>query len=173
MEGQGSLIATGLCSTNGFCPGMFTATVSGPPLGAADVTFDVTVGPNAVFAGRISGRVNINALASCFPATGSGTMNGGELTLVFTGTLCAVANGTTYSLRGGVQIYTTNQCPTSNQWTAISGTLDAFGEVHTAGPTPVPPPTPIPVNPMPAGVNHAIVSLIGSAGQLPAPCPSP
>ncbi len=166
-------MATGPCTSGNTCPGVFTGTLSGLPLGSADVTFDVLVGPFASIGGRFGTRLDTGVGEACFGAIGSGQMNGGALTLTLNGTFCTDA--TTYDLHGAVQIYTTNPCPSSFQWTAMSGTFDAFGDVHTSGPTPTPLPTPTPtlINPMPSGVNHALVSIIGAAGQIPAPCPSP
>jgi hypothetical protein len=180
LEGQGSLTANGPCFTD-ICLGIFTGSVSGPPLGAVDLTFNVFT--------TISG-VNPNCIGGCFPAGGTGQLNGGELTLVFSGTYCIPGAcigapfagagrqtdppvAVTYTLTGSVQIYTTQVCPTSGQWTAMSGTLNASSEMHTSGSTPTPAPTPAVVNPLPPGSNHALISIIGGAGQLPAPCPSP
>jgi len=184
LEGQGSLMASGPCSGSSsagvfFCPGVFSGTVSGSPLGTLDLTFDVlTVLRTSI------GGVFVDEIG-CTPATGSGQLNGGQLSLVFSGTFCGpgpspdpggrFGASPTFTLRGSVQIHTTQLCPASGQWTAMSGTLDAFGEMHTSGPspTPTPAPAPVPVNPFPSGPNHAIISLIGAANQLPAPCPSP
>ena len=79
LEGQGSLTATGPCLTD-TCPGIFTGTVSGPPLGAVDLTFNVFTA---------NSRVNVNGSGGCFPAGGTGQLNGGELTLVFSGSFCS------------------------------------------------------------------------------------
>jgi hypothetical protein len=168
MEGQGSLKATGDCSTSicpsgdcsvVTCPGIFTATVEGPPFGVMDVSINVITSATA------------DPITSCYTAAGSGSINSGDMTISFTGKLCTVPNGNLYNLRGGIQIYTTNLC--SVPWMATSGTFDAFGGVHTIGPTPVPPPTPTPVNPIPTGTNHAVISMIGATNVLSAPCPSP
>jgi hypothetical protein len=188
LEGQGSLTATGPCliGAGAICPRIFTGTVSGPPLGTVDLIFNVFTA---------NSRVNVNGSGGCFPASGTGQLNGGHLTLVFSGTFCNPGGrfagagqqlgrnqaqtdppvAVTYTLTGSVQIYTTQLCPASGQWTAMSGTLNAFGEMHTSGPTATPAPTPTPtlVNPLPTGPNDAIISIIGAAGQLPAPCPSP
>jgi len=162
LEGQGSLRATGPCSTTAGCPGIFTGTVVGPPLGSVDLTFNVSV---------ISLPFGVNVFPGCSPASGSGQLSGGELALAFTGEFCRPPGSSTFTLKGSVEVYTTQLCPASGPWMAMSGAFDAFGEMHTSGPTPTPAPSP--ANPLPAGPNQAIISIIGSAGQLPAPCPSP
>ena len=173
MEGQGSIAPTGNCSAAA-CPGSFTASLSGPPLGKVKLHFNLSVEPKP------------DAFTGCHEASGAGVLYG--LTISFVGTLCTPHNGgffngtvLRYSLRGGVQIFDTDFCVPAMlgpMQTAISGTFDALGEVHPyPGPSPTPTPVrpkPIPNNPIPSGEsNLAVVSMIGTSGRLPAPCPSP
>lgn len=125
LEGEGSLTAAGPCflSSGLICPGVLTAKLNGPPFGLVDLTFNVFTNGTPV---------NPNCIGGCFPAGGNGQLNGGELTLAFSGTYCipgaciggrvagagqqtAAPVSFTYTLTGSFQIYTTQVCPTSGQ----------------------------------------------------------
>ena len=112
----------------------------------------------------------------CYHTGGFAAINpgGNPLQVTFEGELC-VTSFFTYLLRGTLNIIPDNVCPSIPPLMVSAGELIAYGAVHTSGPMPTPGPTPgnpIPVNQL-GGNAGAIISVIGSTGQIPAPCPSP
>ena len=107
---------------------------------------------------------------SCNLTTGSATIGpiDNPLEVSFEGELCT-PTFFTYVLRGTLSVMPQQTCQTA-PWMVSSGELMAFGAVHTVGPTPLPEGNPIPPNQF---SSSAIISIIGSTGQIPAPCPSP
>jgi hypothetical protein len=82
----------------------------------------------------------------------------------FDGEFCAGFD--TYSLRGILEISPADACQVPQVVTV--GDLTAFGSVHPLGPSPTPT-----INPFPAGFNSsALISIIGTVGEIGAPCPS-
>jgi len=163
MEGTGALVPTSpTCGADGLCPGNLTASLTGTPFGPLSLDMDVSVHQTA-------------GPDSCYLTTGSASIgSGGNQSLTFEGELC-VTSFYTYLLRGTVNITPDNVCPSTPPLMVSAGELIAYGAVHTSGPIPTPGPTPgnpIPIN-QPGGNTGAIISLIGSTGQIPAPCPSP
>jgi hypothetical protein len=164
LEGTGALVPTSpTCDANGFCPGDLTASLTGPPFGPLSLDMGVSVhqpaGPD-----------------SCYLTTGSASIGSGgnQSQVSFEGELC-VTSFFTYLLRGTVNIIPVNVCPSTPPLMVSAGELIVYGAVHTSGPIPTPGPTPgnpIPVNQQ-GGNAGAIISIIGSTGQIPAPCPSP
>jgi len=164
MEGTGALVPTSpTCGVDGLCPGNLTASLTGTPFGPLSLDMDVhvhqTAGPD-----------------SCYLTGGSASISSGgnPSQVTFEGELC-VTSFFTYLLRGTVNIIPDNVCPSTPPLMVSAGELIAYGAVHTSGPIPTPGPTPgnpIPVN-QPGGNAGAIISIIGSTGQIPAPCPSP
>jgi hypothetical protein len=121
---------------------------------------------------------------SCYLTTGGAEIGSINNTYIvdFEGELC-LPTSFTYVLRGTVNIIPVNTCPVNNSAYAplmvSAGELIVYGGVHTSGPVPTATPggtNPIPVS-LPAGGGGsgggAIISIIGSTGQIPAPCPSP
>ena len=164
MEGTGTLVPTSpTCGVDGLCPGNLTASLNGTPFGPLSLDMDVSVHQTA-------------GPDSCYLTTGSASIasGGNPSQVTFEGELC-VTSFFTYLLRGTVNITPDNVCPSTPQLMVSAGELIAYGAVHTSGPIPTPGPTPgnpIPVN-QPGGNAGAIISIIGSTGQIPAPCPSP
>ncbi len=118
---------------------------------------------------------------SCYLTTGGASIVSTNNTSIlnFEGELC-LPTYFTYLLKGTVNISPENTCPTNNDaiepLMVSAGEFTAYGAVHTIGAVPPPGGNPIPVS-LPAGGGGsgagAIVSVIGSTGQIPAPCPSP
>jgi hypothetical protein len=164
MEGTGALVPTSpTCGVDGLCPGNLTASLTGTPFGPLSLDMDVSVHQTA-------------GPDSCYLTTGSASIasGGNPSQVTFEGELC-LTSFFTYLLRGTVNITPDNVCPSTPPLMVSAGELIAYGAVHTSGPTPTPGPTPgnpIPVN-QPGGNAGAIISIIGSTGQIPAPCPSP
>ena len=164
LEGTGALVPTSpTCGADGSCPGDLTASLTGPPFGELSLNMDVSVHQPA-------------SPDSCYLTRGSASIGSGgnQSQVTFEGELC-VTSFFTYLLRGTVNIIPDNACPSAPPLMVSAGELIAYGAVHTSGPIPTPGPTPgnpIPVNQL-GGNAGAIISIIGSTGQIPAPCPSP
>ncbi len=172
LQGQGALVPSGSCFcadasvlVGCFCPGTFTSSLTGPPFGQIDLNFDLSVdlspftsGPNCY---RASGGGQFGA---------TGNQNNGS-TIGFTGEICAASY--IYTMQGTLEIFPTQPCQMPQ--TVMVGTLSAYGAVHQSGPVPTSAPTPaLAINPIPSGSNSsALVSIIGTVGQVAAPCPSP
>lgn len=157
LEGTGTLFAKSATCVGGSCAGTLTASLTGPPFGSVSLSMDV-------FANQTAGA------DSCYVTTGSATIGpiDDPSEVSFEGELCT-PTFFTYVLRGTVSVVPHQDCQTA-PWMVSSGDLIAFGAVHTVGPTPLPGGSPIPPNQF---SNSAIISIIGSTGQIPAPCPSP
>jgi hypothetical protein len=160
LEGIGVLVPTSpTCGADGFCPGNLTASLSGPPFQQLSLDMSVSVSQTA-------------SPDSCYLTTGSASIGsiGNQSQVSFEGELC-VTSFFTYLLRGTLNIIPVNDCQSAPLMVS-AGELIVYGAVHTIGPTPLPGGNPIPVN-QPGGNAGAIISVIGSTGQIPAPCPSP
>ncbi len=168
LQGQGALIPESCACADAlsvivgcFCTGTFTSSLTGPPFGQIDLNFDLSVDPTPFTSGP-----------SCYQASGGGELGPtGDQNIGFTGELCAESY--MYSLQGTLEIFPTQACQVPQ--TVMVGTLAAFGAVHQTGPVPTAAPSPAPLaNPIPSGANSsALVSIIGTVGQIAAPCPSP
>jgi hypothetical protein len=161
LEGTGALVPTSpTCGADGLCPGNLTASLSGAPFGQLSLDMSVVVSETA-------------SPDSCFLANGSASIgsSGNASDVIFKGELCA--DFITYVLKGTVTITPQRNCQSAPLMVS-EGQLLVYGAVHTSGPVPTPIPggNPIPVNEH-GGKAGAIVSIIGSTGQIPAPCPSP
>jgi hypothetical protein len=162
LEGTGALVPTSpTCGGDGLCPGSLTASLTGTPFRQLSLDLNVSVSETA-------------GADSCYLTTGSASivLGGNPSTVDFQGELC-LPTFYTYALKGTLTSLPQQNCQ-SAPLNVLAGDLIAYGEVHTSGPipTPIPGGNPIPVN-QPGGTAGAIVSLIGSTGQVPAPCPSP
>jgi hypothetical protein len=162
LEGKGALVPTSpTCGPDGLCPGTLTASLTGPPFQKLSLDMSVSVSQTA-------------SPDSCYLTTGSAsiTPNGNQSQVSFEGELC-VTSFFTYVLRGTLHTIPENDCQSAPLMVS-AGELIAYGAVHTSGPVPTPIPggNPIPVNQQ-GGNAGAIISIIGSTGQIPAPCPSP
>jgi hypothetical protein len=167
LEGTGALVPTSpTCDADGFCPGDLTASLTGPPYGQLSLDMSVFVIQPA----------NANR---CFTTNGSAGIGSvpNQSQLNFEGELCV--NFDTYVLKGTVKIAPVNTCPPP-PFVVSAGELIAYGSVHISGPVATPTPGAPPGNPIPVnqpaggqGGGGAIISIIGSTGQIPAPCPSP
>ena len=159
LEGTGALVPTSPTCTDGLCPGNLTASLTGTPLQQLSLDMSVSVSETA-------------SPDSCFLTTGSASivLGGNRSTVDFKGELC-LPTFYTYVMKGTVTSLPQQNCQTA-PFTVLAGDLVAYGEVHTSGPTPIPGGNPIPVNQQ-GGKAGAIVSIVGSTGQIPAPCPSP
>jgi hypothetical protein len=162
LEGTGALVPTSAtCGADGLCPGNLTASLTGPPYGELSLDMSVLVSQTA-------------DADSCYHTTGSasiGSSNPSQVT--FEGKLC-VTDAFKYVLKGTLNTIPENDCQSAPLMVS-AGELIAYGTVHISGPTPTPGPmsgNPIPVNQQ-GGKAGAIISIIGSTGQIPAPCPSP
>lgn len=162
LEGKGALVPTSpTCGPDGLCPGTLTASLTGPPFQQLSLDMSVFVSQTA-------------SADSCYITTGIASIGSiaNQSQLSFEGELCVTFF--TYVLKGTVNTMPVNNCQ-SVPLMVSAGELIAYGAVHTSGPTPTPGPTPenpIPVNQQ-GGNAGAIISIIGSTGQIPAPCPSP
>jgi hypothetical protein len=165
LEGTGALVPTSpTCDAAGLCPGDLTASLTGPPYGQLSLDMTVSVKQPA----NPDGCYHTGGFASINPG-------GNPSQVTFEGELC-LPSFYTYLLRGTVNIIPENVCPSTPPLMVSAGQLIAYGAVHTLGAMPTPGPTPM--NPIPAnntggGNAGAIISIIGSTGQIPAPCPSP
>jgi hypothetical protein len=162
LEGSGALVPTSpTCSGDGLCPGNLTASLTGTPFRQLSLDLNVSVSETA-------------GPDSCYLTTGSASivLGANPSTVDFRGELC-LPTSYTYVLKGSLTSLPQQNCQTA-PLNVLAGDLIAYGEVHTSGPipTPIPGGNPIPVN-QPGAMAGAIVSLIGSTGQVPAPCPSP
>lgn len=145
------------------CPGNLTASLTGPPFGSLSLSMGVsveqtanqTVGPN-----------------SCYFTIGSASIGSidNPSDVSFEGELY-VPSFFTYVLKGTLNIIPHQNCQSAPLMVS-AGELIVFGAVHTIGAGPPPGGNPIPVNQQ-GGQGGAIVSVIGSTGQIPDPCPSP
>jgi hypothetical protein len=160
LEGTGALVPTSpTCGPDGLCPGDLTASLTGPPFQQLSLDMSVSVSQTA-------------SPDSCYLTTGGASIGSGsnQSEASFEGELCVTFFS--YRLKGTLTTMPVNSCQTP--FMVSAGELIAYGAVHTSGPTPTPGPSPgnpIPVN---QGTNpDAIISVIGSTGQIPAPCPSP
>lgn len=160
LEGTGALVPTSpTCGPDGLCPGDLTASLTGPPFQQLSLDMSVSVSQTA-------------SPDSCYLTTGFTSIGSGsnQSEASFEGKLCVTFF--TYLLKGTLTTMPVSSCQTP--FMVSAGELIAYGAVHTSGPTPTPGPSPgnpIPVN---QGANpDAIISIIGSTGQIPAPCPSP
>jgi hypothetical protein len=160
LEGTGALVPISPTCTDGFCPGNLTASLTGMP---QQLSLDMSV--------PVTETASPD---SCFLTTGSASivLAGNQSAVNFQGELCIV-DSFSYVLKGTLTSIPQQNCQTA-PLTVFAGDLVAYGAVHTSGPipTPVPGGNPIPVNQQ-GGHAGAIISLIGSTGQIPAPCPSP
>ncbi len=164
LEGTGALVPTSpTCGADG-CPGDLTASLTGPPFQQLSLDMSVSVSATA-------------GSDSCYHTTGFASINpgGNQSQVTFVGELC-LPSFFTYLLKGTVNIIPVNVCPSTPPLMVSAGQLIAYGAVHTLGAMPTPGPTPvnpIPMNNIGGGDAGAIISIIGSSGQIPAPCPSP
>lgn len=160
LEGTGALVPTSPTCTDGFCPGDLTASLTGEP---QRLSLDMSV--------SVSETASPD---SCFLTTGSASivLAGNQSVVNFHGELCVV-DSFTYVLKGTLTSIPQQNCQTA-PLTVFAGDFVAYGAVHTSGPipTPVPGENPIPVNQQ-GGKAGAIISIVGSTGRVPAPCPSP
>jgi len=160
LEGTASLAPSGVC-TRTSCPGSFTASLAGLPIGATSETLTL----NLVLDPRQAGTVT-----SCYPTTGYGGLANGY-SATFAGEICPAY--AYFKLSGTVGLNTADLC--ASPWQVMSGQLSAFGEIQTFGaahlvyakPGSKHPPNPI------WPIDQAIVSIVGVASQLPPPCPQP
>ena len=162
LEGTGALVPTSpTCGADGLCPGTLTASLTGPPFQQLSLDMSVSVSQTP-------------SPDSCYLTTGSASIgtSGNQSEVSFEGELCVTSF--TYVLKGTLTTTPVNDCQ-SAPLIVSAGELIAYGAVHTSGPIPTPGPmmgNPIPVNQQ-GGKAGAIISIIGSTGQIPAPCPSP
>jgi len=159
LEGTGSLVPNGEC-TKSQCFGIFSAAVSGPPVGGTSVSLNLRLSLNPR---------QTTAVAGCYATVGSGSL-GDSYTAGVVGELCLAYDH--FTLSANIEIGTANPC--AAPWQAMSGELTAFGRIHTIGPTPAPPKSRPnhPANPI-WPVSEAVVGIVGTASELPAPCPAP
>lgn len=157
LEGQGA-ITPGPEPCSQSCPGTFTSSLTGRPFRRLslnlDLSVDSTAGPDL-----------------CYLTTGFGQFGGTDnlsngFDARFQGKFCTSA-GFAYDMSGTLTISPMQPCQVPQ--TVIVGTLLVSGAVHTSGPMPPPSTNPIPLG----GNSDAVVSLIGTTGQIAAPCPSP
>jgi hypothetical protein len=146
------------CDANGTCLGTLTATLTGQPSAASlnlEVFLNDTPIPNSP-----------NGGPPCYLTDGDGML--GSFGVSFEGTLC-VQSGFQYTLSGTLSrgIPFDSVCQTAPAM-VLAGQLTLFGATSTSGPEPPPG-----FNIIPTGQGGAIVSIIGSTGQIPDPCPSP
>lgn len=106
-------------------------------------------------------------LGSCYTTIGTTTVGSSDQ-VYFEGKLCVV-NEFMYVLKGTLSSVPLPEpnCQ-SAPVTVLAGELIVYGAANTSGP--LPPPG---SNPIPSGDGGAIISIIGSVGQIPSPCPSP
>jgi len=158
LEGTGRLVPNGECTKNQ-CSGIFSAALSGPPVGGTSVSLNLTLSLNPR---------QTTAVAGCYETLGSGSL-GDSYGANLVGQLCLAYDH--FTLSANIEI-AGNLC--ASPWQAMSGQLTAFGRIHTIGPTPAPPKSRPghPANPI-WPVGEAVVSIVGTASELPAPCPSP
>lgn len=165
LQGNGSLVPGGNCICaaepsaviNGcICPGVFTSSLTGPPYGKVSLKLSLEIALTPTGLGE-----------NCYQSSGSGQLSPIKDTDVnFKGELCVSTY--TYSLDGTLQIFPFNPCTVPQQ--VAVGTLEVFGAVHQSGPVP----TPSSINPIPQGTHSsAQVSIVGTACEIAAPCPSP
>lgn len=153
LEGTGSLIpSAAACSMAGTCSGTLTATLDSQSL-SLNLVINETPVSNAP-AGS----------PPCFVGAGTGTLDTTAIT--FHGQLCV--DGFQYILSGTISsdLGPSDICQPSPVM-ALEGGLSLFGAVSASGPTL------LGGNPIPSGAGGAIVSIVGSMGQIPSPCPSP
>lgn len=157
LEGTGALVAKSATCENGSCPGTLTASLTGQPFGSLSFSMDVLANQTA-------------GADSCYVTTGLATIGSidNPSNVNFEGELC-LPNFFTYALRGTLTVIPQQDCQ-SAPWMVSAGELIAYGAEHTFGPTPLPGGNPIPPNQF---SSSAIISVIGSTGQIPAPCPNP
>ncbi len=163
LEGTGALVPTSpTCDVEGFCPGSLTASLTGPPFGSLSLGMGVSVEQTAD---------QTASPTSCYFTIGSASIGsiGSPSNASFEGQLCV--DVFTYVLKGSLSIIPVNNCQSAPLMVS-AGELTVFGAVHTVGAVPPPGGNPIPVNQL-GGQGGAIISIIGSTGQIPAPCPSP
>jgi len=157
LEGTAALAPTGTC-TKTQCSGSLSGSLSGSPIGvsAASLSLNLSLDLSQGFGG-------------CYPTSGSGTV-GENYDIAINGKLCPAYDH--FNLSAHAEINSSDLC--GAPWQAMAGQLNAFGQIHTAGPTPVPPKghRGHAVNPI-APVDQAVIAIVGTASQLPAPCPSP
>jgi len=159
LEGTGALVPTSeTCEPDGYCPGNLTASLTGPPFGRLSLNMSVFVNQTA-------------GADSCYLTTGSATIgpSSNQSQVNFEVQLCV--DFFTYVLRGTLSIIPQRNCQSAPLMVS-AGELIVYGAVHTIGPVRPPGGNPIPSN-QPGGAGGAIISVIGSTGQIPAPCPSP
>ena len=160
LEGTASLAPSGVC-TKANCSGSFTASLAGPPIGVTSETLTL----NLVLDPR-----QANTITGCYPTAGYGGLGNGY-SATFVGEICPAY--AYFKLSGTVGLNTADLC--TSPWQALSGQLSAYGEIQTFGPTPLlfgKPGSKHPPNPI-WPVDQAVVSIVGVASQLPAPCPQP
>jgi hypothetical protein len=165
LEGIGTLFPTSVdCDSGGNCPGNLTATLSGPPFGQLSLNMDLNV---------IQAAESDNChLAIGETSLGSGT-NPSQAS--FQGEFCPQSSGYSFILRGTFTVNPQQSCSTTPLMVS-GGELIVFGANHTSGPTPPPGSNPIPGYPASGGPTPSggvTISIIGSTGQIAAPCPSP
>lgn len=160
LEGMASLAPSGVC-TKTSCSGSFTGSLAGPPIGATSetLTLNLALDPRQP-----------STVTRCYTTVGYGGLGNGYRS-TFVGEICPSYDH--FTLSGNVELSTADLC--ASPWQVLSGQLSAYGQVHTIGPTPAPLAKPGPqhaTNPI-WPIDQALVSIVGVASLLPAPCPSP
>jgi hypothetical protein len=145
------------CDSNGTCLGTVTAALTGQPSAASlslDVSLNHTPIPDSPFGSP-----------PCYITAGNGML--GSFGVSFEGKLCV--DNPQYTLSGTLSRGISSVCQTAPAM-VLAGQLTLYGATSTIGPVPTPT---MDFNPIPNGTSGAIVSIIGSMGQIPDPCPSP
>jgi hypothetical protein len=124
LEGTASLAPDGSCSKDQ-CSGALSGSVSGLPIGASAASLNLTL-----FLNPRPGSPNGN----CYETIGSGTLGDSYDVTITAGQICPAYDH--FDLTAHVEIHTSDLC--APLWQAMTGQLNVFGQIHTAGPTPTP-----------------------------------
>jgi len=147
MEGDGQAGAGPQCTCPATgCTGTLKATLSGFPLGKANVVLNLVT------------HNSVSSNGGCAPATGTGQINNSSFSVTFSGQVCDDFTNSLFSVNGAVQLVIHPERPGLGE--AASGNLSAVGSIHL-------PCFPFGKNPFPEATAGMIVGIIGVAGQIP------